>query len=175
MMAVIDHKTRVTPEKEKAVDQLKNEFKDYTGFFFAEYRGMTVGEITDLRRELRKHDAVCRVVKNRFAKIALNELNHKGMDECLKGPTAMVLAKGDNEGPAAKAMFASAKATSKLVVKGSYIDGKVYDGAQTEAFSKLPGKLELISILMGTMNAPVQKLAATLLAYSEKLEAKTEN
>lgn len=174
-MAIIDHKTRVTPVKEKAVEQLKNEFQNYTGFFFAEYRGMTVEEITDLRRKLRKNDAVCRVVKNRFAKIALDQLNHKGMDECLKGPTAVILARGDNEGPAAKIMFESAKATNKLVVKGGYIDGSIYNAAQTEAYSKLPTKLELISILMGTMKAPVQKLAATLLAYTEKLEGKSEN
>lgn len=174
-MATIDHKTRVTAEKEKAVEQLRNEFQNYTGFFFAEYRGMTVAEITDLRRQLRKNDAVCRVVKNRFAKIALAELNHQGIDACLKGPTAVVLARGENEGPAAKTLFAAAKATNKMTIKGGYIDGNVYDGAQVEAYSKLPTKLELISILMGTMKAPVQKLAATLLAYTEKLEGKSEN
>ncbi|MBO4388522.1 MAG: 50S ribosomal protein L10 [Spirochaetales bacterium] len=171
-MAELEHKTRINEDKEKAVEQLRSEFSNYSGFFFAEYRGMTVEEITELRRQLRKNNSVCRVVKNRFAKIALKELNHEGLDACLKGPTAMILANGENEGPAAKAMFACAKASGKLVVKGSYIDGKVYDAAQTEAFSKLPTKPELISILMGTMKAPVQKLAATLLAYVEKLEGK---
>ncbi|MGP1418572.1 MAG: 50S ribosomal protein L10 [Sphaerochaetaceae bacterium] len=174
-MAEIEYKTRINADKERAVEQLRNEFQNYSGFFFAEYRGLTVQEITNLRRQLRKSDSVCRVVKNRFAKIALRELDHQGLDDCLKGPTAVVLANGENEGPAAKALFACAKETNRLVVKGGYLDGKVYDAAQMEAFSKLPTRLELISILMGTMKAPVQKLAATLLAYTEKLEGKENN
>lgn len=167
--------TKVNDQKEQAVQRLLDEFKNYDGYFFADYRGMTVADLTDLRDQLRKSGSVCRIIKNRYAKIALDRLDHKGLEGCLKGPTAMVMAKGDNHGPAAKAMFASAKATGKLVVKGSCIDGAIYDAPQTEAFSKLPTKLELVAILMGTMMAPVQKLAATLLSYKEKLEGASQN
>ncbi|MDT3390203.1 MAG: 50S ribosomal protein L10, partial [bacterium] len=55
-------------------------------------------------------------------------------------------------------------------IRGGFLDGRVFDAAQVDAFSKLPGRLELISHLMATMKAPVQKVAATLLAYKEKLE-----
>lgn len=175
-MAVLDHETRINAQKEQAVEALREEFKNYDGFFFAEYRGLTVAELTELRKQLRKNGSVCRIVKNRYAKIAFKELNFPEMDECLKGPTAIIMAKGENQGPAAKAMFATAKATgNKMVVKGGCVDGAVYDAAKTEAFSKLPTKLELISMLMATMKAPVQKVAATLLAYTEKLEGKSEN
>jgi len=166
----MDYKTHVTNEKTQAVDALKEAFKDYTGFIFADYRGMTVEQITDLRNQLRAKDAICKVIKNRYAKIAFNDLKHEGLDEYMVGPTAVVSLRGDEQGAIAKVVFASAKSSGKLVVKGGLLDGQIFDAEKIEAFSKLPGKLELISSLMGTMKAPVQKLAATLLAYSEKLE-----
>jgi len=169
----MDYKARVTNQKVEAVNSLKDSFKDYTGFIFADYRGMTVQQITDLRNQLRKKDAVCKVVKNRYAKIALKDLKHEGLDEYLIGPTAVVSLRGDDESGIAKLVFASAKSSQKLVVKGGSLNGEIFDAAKLEAFSKLPSRLELIAILMGTMKAPVQKLAATLLAYQEKLEAET--
>ncbi|MFA5698999.1 MAG: 50S ribosomal protein L10, partial [Sphaerochaeta sp.] len=82
----MDYKTRVTPEKEEAVKALMEEFREYNGFIFADYRGMTVAQITRLRRSLREKDAAFRVVKNRYAKIALTNLD-KESDEHLTGPT----------------------------------------------------------------------------------------
>ena len=166
----MEYQTRVNATKEAAVKQLKDEFGQYSGFIFADYRGLTVAQITDLRRELRKKDAACRVVKNRYAKIALKELGHEGLDEQLVGPTVVVLSK-DEQNSVAKIVFDAAKNSGdKLQVRGGLVDGGLMDSTTLEAFSKLPGKLELISMLMATMKAPVQKLAATLLAYKEKLE-----
>jgi len=167
----MNYKAHVTNEKTQAVDALKEAFKDYTGFIFADYRGMTVEQITDLRNQLRSKDAVCKIVKNRYAKIAFRDLKHQGLDEYMVGPTAIVSLRGEEQGAIAKVVFASVKSSGKLVVKGGLLDGQIFDAKKVEAFSKLPGKLELISSLMGTMKAPVQKLAATLLAYSEKLES----
>ena len=160
----MDYKTRVTPEKEDAVKALMEEFKEYNGFIFADYRGMTVAQITRLRRSLREKDAAFRVVKNRYAKIALTNLD-KESDEHLTGPTAIALAKGEEANLVAKDLFNLAKDGAPIKVKGALIDGMRFDAVQIEAFSKLPTRLELISSLMGTMKAPVQKLAATLLAY----------
>lgn len=83
------------------------------------------------------------------------------------GPTAVALTKGEETGSVAKILFEFAKGGAPLTVKGAIVDGDLYDAAQIEAYSKLPTRLELISSLMGTMKAPVQKLAATLLAYVE--------
>ena len=111
----------------------------------------------------------------------MRELGHNGVDEDLVGPTAVILARGDEQSAIAKIVIDAQKGTeNKLKVRGGFLDGRVFDAAQVDAFSKLPGRLELISHLMATMMAPVQKVAATLLAYKEKLEggsaaeAKTE-
>ncbi|NLA96694.1 MAG: 50S ribosomal protein L10 [Spirochaetales bacterium] len=163
----MDYKTRITPAKEEAVKALKDEFSQYTGYIFTDYRGMTVEQITKLRRTLMKKDAAYRVVKNRFAKIALTELNNQA-DEQLVGPTAIALVRGDEANVVAKELFATIKDGSPIQVKGAMLDGKFFTPEEVEAFSKLPTKLELIASLMGTMKAPVQKLAATLLAYVER-------
>lgn len=162
-----NYETRVTSAKEDAVKALKDEFAGYDSFIFTDYRGMTVAQITDLRHELRKENSALRVVKNRYAKIAFNDLDKTGLGTQLKGPTAVALVKGDTANVVAKALYASQKNGSSIQVKGGLVDGDLLTAEQVEALSKLPGKLELIASLMGTMKAPVQKLAATLLAYLE--------
>ena len=163
----MEYKTRITPAKEESVKALKDEFAQYNGYIFTDYRGMTVEQITALRRTLMKKDSAYRVVKNRYARIALTQLDRTA-DEQLIGPTAIALIKGDEANAVAKDLFAIAKDGAPLVVKGGIIDGQFFSPEEVEALSKLPGKLELIAMLMATMMAPVQKLAATMLAYVEK-------
>ncbi|WP_320130048.1 50S ribosomal protein L10 [uncultured Sphaerochaeta sp.] len=163
----MEYKTRITPAKEEAVKALKDEFSQYSGYIFTDYRGMTVEQITTLRRTLLKKNAAYRVVKNRFAKIALEQLDNKADDQLI-GPTAIALVRGDVANLVAKDLFQASKDGSPIQIKGAMLDGKFLNPSQVEAFSKLPTKLELIASLMGTMKAPVQKLAATLLAYVEK-------
>ena len=162
-----NYKTRITPAKEDAVKALKDEFAGYDSFIFTDYRGMTVEQITALRKTLRKQDAAYRVVKNRYAKIAFNDLEKGGADDQMVGPTAVALIKGDTANSVAKALFQANKDGVTITVKGALVGGELMNADQIEALSKLPTKLELISSLMGTMKAPVQKLAATLLAYVE--------
>lgn len=169
----MEYHAKVNETKEAAVKQLRDEFGQYSGFIFADYRGLSVAQISDLRKQLRAKDAVCRVVKNRYAKIAMKELGHEGVDDKLVGPTAIVLARGDEQSAIAKIVVDAQKGTdNKLKVRGGFLDGRAFDAAEVDAFSKLPGRLDLISHLMATMMAPVQKVAATLLAYQEKLEGK---
>lgn len=162
-----NYQTRITPAKEDAVKALKEEFEGYNGYIFTDYRGMSVAQITELRNALRKNDAQYRVVKNRYAKIAFQNIGKSGAEDQMVGPTAVALAKGDESNVVAKALFEAIKNGVPMQVKGAIVDGKVMGAEEIEALSKLPTKLELIASLMGTMKAPVQKLAATLLAYVE--------
>ena len=162
----MEYKTRITPAKEESVKALKDEFSQYNGYIFTDYRGMTVEQITTLRRTLMKKDSAYRVVKNRYARIALSQLD-RSADEQLVGPPAIALVKGDEVNAVAKELYALAREGAPLVVKGGIIDGQFFSPEEVEALSKLPGKLELIAMLMSTMMAPVQKLAATMLAYVE--------
>ncbi len=164
----MDYKTRITPAKENAVKELKNEFEQYSGFIFTDYRGMTVEQITKLRQELLTNDGAYRVVKNRFAKLAMKDLGLEIDDSVFVGPTAIALSKDDTANEVAKAVFKAKNDGAPMVVKCAKIDEQLFDANEIEAFSKLPGRLELLSSLMGTMRAPVQKLAATMLAYVEK-------
>ncbi len=162
-----EFKAHVTPAKEDAVAALREEFAGYDGYIFTDYRGMTVEQITNIRKNLRKDDAAYRVVKNRYAKIALKDLEKGGAEDQMVGPTAVALIKGDTANVVAKVLFGAAKDGVNVQVKGALLNGELLSAEQIEEISKLPTKLELIASFMGTMKAPVQKLAATLLAYVE--------
>lgn len=157
---------KIQDYKVEAVSNLKDIFKDVKDFIFTDYRGLTVEQITELRDKLREKKAVYKVVKNRFAKIALKELNYPDVGEHLTGPTAVTLVK-EESGTVAKILFDYSK-ENPVSIKGAIIEGSVFDGSQVEAYSKLPSKLELIARLLGTMQAPIQNTVYILNAVPEK-------
>ncbi|MGI6433411.1 MAG: 50S ribosomal protein L10 [Sphaerochaetaceae bacterium] len=156
--------------KVDAVKEMTEEFSQYDGFIFTDYRGMTVEQITDLRSRLRDKEAAYRVVKNRFAKIVMNDMAFSGVDENLIGPTALAMSKGEDASNAASKILYEFAKSAPLAIKGAYIDGKLFDASEIEAYSKLPTRLELISMVMGTMKEPLAKLARTLQAYADAKE-----
>lgn len=167
----MSYEAKITNEKKESVKALKDEFSLFNGYVFADYRGLTVEEMKALRKSLLSLDSSLRVIKNRYAKIAFNDLNAAIKEEDLKGPTAVAYVKGDKGNEVAKMLFKTSSDTGKLKVKSALIDGEYFDATQIEAYSKLPTRNELIASLMGTMKAPVQKLAATLKALEEKLSS----
>ncbi|MGM0431451.1 MAG: 50S ribosomal protein L10 [Spirochaetota bacterium] len=162
-----EYQVKVQQSKIDAVDALKAEFKDAKDYIFTNYRGLSVEQITDLRKKLREHDATYKVVKNRFAKIALHDLEKPAVEEYLTGPTAVAIPTGD-AGPVAKVLVEFAKNAS-MTIKGGILDNTVFDAVQVEEFSKLPTREELIAKLMGTMRAPVQNVVYVLNAVPTKL------
>ena len=161
---------KIQPAKAEAIENAKKVLGEYNDFIFADYRGLTVEQITALRDKLREKNAVLKVMKNNFARIAFEDMKVENVADYLKGPTVIAMAKEDaNE--VAKVLFDFAKDAPTLTVKGAYVEKEVYDAAKIEAFSKVPGKKQLIAMLMSAMNGPVQKLAATLQAYVDKKTA----
>ena len=169
---------KIQPAKIEAVADLDKQFEGVNDFIFASYRGMTVQQLFTLRRQLRKEGAEFKVVKNNFAKIVFRNRKATGVEAYIVGPTAVVIPHQDS-GPVAKILIDYAKEVPTLEVKGGYIGGTAFDARQVEAFSKLPSRNQLISMLMSTMNAPAQnmvyalngvatKLVRTLVAYGEK-------
>jgi large subunit ribosomal protein L10 len=158
-MAIVAKK--IQDNKTKAIAELKEAFSVSKDFIFTDYRGLTVEQITALRKLLRAKEARYKVIKNNFARIAFEELSAPDVSNYLVGPTAVTIAPRDaNE--AAKILFDFAKETPALKVKGALVGDSIYNAVQTEAFSKLPGRLELISMLMSVMNGPARNLAAAL-------------
>ena len=158
-MAIIGKK--IQESKTRAIAELKETFGTSNDFIFTDYRGLTVEQITSLRKNLRAKEVEYKVVKNNFARIAFEQLSAPDVSAYLVGPTAVaVTPKDTNE--VAKVLFDFTRETPALKVKGALVSGTVYNAAQTEAFSKLPGRLELISMLMSVINGPARNLATAL-------------
>jgi large subunit ribosomal protein L10 len=159
---------KIQSVKADAIVELKDKIGASKDFIFAEYRGLTVKQISALRRLLRAKNAEFHVVKNNFARIAFEELGFpKAVEPVLLGPTAVAFATADpNE--VAKILVDFAKESPALKVKGAIVDKDFLDQKQVDAFSRLPGKRLLIAMLMSAMLGPVQKLTYLLLAIGEK-------
>ena len=158
---------KVQQYKIDAVAELKESFEGVRSFLFTDYRGLNVEQITELRRSLREVGAEFHVVKNNYAKIAFKQLDHEDAAPFMVGPTAIAYC-ADEAGPPAKALLGLA-GDMPLELKGGLLDGEVCTAAQVEAFSKLPTRIELIQMLMGTMQAPVRNAAFALNAVVSKL------
>ena len=161
---------KIQPAKTAAIEAAKKTFADYNDFIFADYRGMTVEQITQLRRKLREQSAVLKVVKNNFARIAFADMKIDNVADYLKGPTVVAMVKEDSN-EVAKTLFDFTKDAPTLNVKGGFIGKEIYDAAKISEFSKIPGKKTLIAMLMSAINGPARQLAATLQAYVDKKAA----
>lgn len=163
-MALRAHKPQ--PAKTAAIESIANELKDSSSFIFTEYRGLSVEQITQLRSKLRGNGSVYKVVRNNFARIAFDSMK-LDVKDFLVGPTAIALVNEDANA-AAKVLFDFSKEVPALVVKGAIVDGEFYDATKIEAFSKLPGKKELIAMFMSTVNATTAKFVRTVQAVVDK-------
>lgn len=136
------------------VKELREVFDKNSSYIFTDYKGLTVEKFTNIRHALRKFNSKMVVVKNNYIRIIAEDKKLPNMDEFLTGTTAVVFS-NDDANEVTKVLFNFTK-ESPLKVKGGYTDGFVMDGKQVEAFSKLPGKKQLIGTVMATMNAPLQ-------------------
>ena len=159
-MAIVAKK--IQDAKVKSIGELKEAFSVSEDFIFTNYRGLTVEQITNLRKQLRGKGASFKVVKNNFAKIAFHQLSVPGdVDAYLTGPTAIAIAPRDTN-EIAKILVDFTKEAPVLTIKGGLVGKNFYNTQQVEVFSKLPSRLELISMLMSVMNGPARNLAAAL-------------
>jgi len=134
----------------------------------AEYRGLTVGEMTNLRIAARNSGVYLRVVKNSLARRAMEGTDFECMSEGLTGPLLLAFSQED-PGSAARVVKDFAKGNDRLVVKLVSIGGKLLTPGDIEALATMPTYDEAISQLMSVMKAPIQKLAATLNEVPGKL------
>lgn len=164
---MIEHVTKVQQHKVDSVDAIKQTLAESKDYIFTDYRGLSVSQITALRSRLRENQADYKVVKNRYAKLAFQQLDMPDVADMLVGPTALALLK-DDAGSVAKILFEYARDTP-VAVKGAIVDGRVFDASEAEAFSKLPTRDELLAQLMSTMNAPLQNLVYAMNGVTQKL------
>ena len=134
----------------------------------AEYRGLTVEQMTKLRHEARNAGVYLKVVKNTLARRALTDTGYACMSDSLKGPLVLAFSK---EEPAAAARIVRdfAKDNEKLVVKALALNGKLLSPGDLLALATMPTRDEALSRLLAVMKAPVEKLARTIKAPADKL------
>jgi large subunit ribosomal protein L10 len=136
----------------------------------AEYRGLTVTEMTELRKTARETGVYLRVVKNTLAKRAVAGTEFECMQAGLVGPLLLAFSMED-PGCAARLISGFAKTHNKLITKVVAIGGQAFDGSELDRLAKMPTRDQGISLLMSVMKAPVEKLARTLAAVKEQKEA----
>jgi large subunit ribosomal protein L10 len=136
----------------------------------AEYRGLTVTELTELRKTARETGVYLRVVKNTLAKRAIAGTEFECMQDSLVGPLLIAFSMED-PGCAARLISDFAKTHDKLITKVVAIGGQSYGASELARLAKLPTRNQGISMLMSVMKAPVQKLVQTLDALREQKEA----
>jgi large subunit ribosomal protein L10 len=134
----------------------------------AEYRGLTVSQMTDLRAKARKQGVYVRVVKNTLARKALAGTSFEAVGPKLKGPLVLAFSK-DDPGAAARVVKDFAKANEKLVATLVSLGGQVLPPKDLDAVASLPTREQALSILLGTLKAPSQKLVSTIAAVPSKL------
>ena len=134
----------------------------------AEYRGLTVSQMTELRARARKQGVYMRVVKNTLARKALAGTSFEAVGSKLKGPLVLAFSK-DDPGAAARVVKDFAKANEKLVATLVSLGGQVLPPKDLETVASLPTREQALSMLLGTIKAPSQKLVSTLAAVPSKL------
>jgi large subunit ribosomal protein L10 len=155
-------------QKEAIVAEVAEVAKSAYSAVGAEYRGLSVEEMTGLRAEARKSGVYLRVVKNTLAKRAVEGTDFACIQDALKGPMILAFSQED-PGSAARVVEAFAKEHDKFEVKLVSIGGKLLNASELGTLAKMPTYEEAISQLMAVMKAPVQKLATTINEVPSKL------
>lgn len=156
--------TRTKPydvKKGATIESAKEWYSKAAGVVFTDYRGLTVKEVQQLRRELRKKGAEIHVLKNTLFRIAAGSDADNMPYDLHNGPTAVAFVY-ENESECAKAIVDFANSSKKLTVKGGFFGGKAFSAKEIEALSKLPTRDVLISQVIGTIAAPLANLIGTV-------------
>ena len=147
-------------EKQAVVADLAERVKTANAIVLAEYRGIEVDHMTQLRAKARASGVYLRVVKNTLARRAVADTPFAGLAEIMVGPLAYGISSDPVAG--AKLLADFAKSNDKLVIKGGAMANYVMDAKGVKALATMPAREELLARLMGTMQAPIAKLVQTM-------------
>jgi len=146
-----------TEAKREAVAELREQLAGSRTLIVSEYRGLTVREIGEIRRSLRKQDVTYRVIKNRLMKIAAADNVRSALDELLVGPTAIAF--GQDEGATAKAVLDTMRPYKQVRITGALLGDRAIDAGGVTRLAALPSRDVLLSQLAGAFAAPMATTA----------------
>lgn len=145
------------PEKQEEVEALKSKFGAAKGIVLADYTGITVAEVSELRRKCREADVEYKVVKNTLARIAARETDLEGLAEYFNGPIAVAFSSVDSIAPA-RVLADFMKSFQKLAFRAGYFDGRVFSSEQVQEIASLPPRGGLIARVIGVVQAPMTQI-----------------
>ncbi|HEY8463874.1 MAG TPA: 50S ribosomal protein L10 [Bacillota bacterium] len=148
-------------EKEAVVAEIKQKFEASKTVVLADYRGLNVVEVTELRKKMREAGIDYKVLKNTMTSRAAKAANIEGLDQYLSGPTALAFSYHDHVAPA-KILADFAKDHKKLELKAGVLDGKVIDVEAVKSLASLPPREVLLGKLASMFQAPVRGLVTVL-------------
>ena len=155
----------VLESKKGVASEIQDKFQNSSSTVVAEYRGLSVAEVTELRRALRAEGVEMKVYKNTLAAKAAEAAGLGELKDALTGPNA--LAFGQDETAAARVLAKFAKKHEALVLKGGVVNGKVVDVETIKSLSALPNRDGMLSMLLSVLNAPVSSFARVVKAVAD--------
>ena len=159
----------VLSAKQEIVTEISNKIKDADSTVIVEYRGLSVAEVTELRRNLRNENVEMKVYKNTLVKRAVDELGFNDLDQDLTGPNAYTFSK-DATAPA-RVLAKFAKKHKALVLKSGIVEGKVVGIDVINELSLLPNRDGMLSMLLSCLQSPVSSFARVVKAVADAKEA----
>ncbi|ADU91550.1 50S ribosomal protein L10 [Taylorella equigenitalis 14/56] len=147
-------------EKQIVIDEISAQLSEAQSIVVAEYRGIDVASVTVLRKKARESGVYLRVLKNTLVTRAIKETNFQQLEDKLVGPLIYAISK--DPVAAAKVLSSFAKENDKIVLKAGALPGSVLDSNGIKQLATMPSREELLSKLMGTMQAPIAKFVRTL-------------
>ena len=159
--------------KQPIVQAIVDDITDAQSIVLVDYRGLTVAQDTELRKQLREAGIVYKVCKNTMMKRAFAGTDFAQLDEYLEGPSAIAISKDDATAPA-RIICKFAKTAQALEVKAGVVEGTVYDANGVAELSKVPSREELLSKLLGSLQSPITNLARVLNQIAEQNGAPAE-
>jgi large subunit ribosomal protein L10 len=154
------------PEKIAVIDEVRERLSESNASVVAEYRGLTVAEMAELRRTLRAAGGDFKIFKNTLVRRAISGTDHEPINDLLVGPTGIAFVMGDVSA-VAKALKEFAAANPALIVKGGVLDGAALDGSTLKALADLPSREVLLARLAGLIASPMQSLAGLMKAVPQ--------
>jgi large subunit ribosomal protein L10 len=158
---------QVLAAKSETVKEISEKAKKSSTIIVCEYRGLTVAQIQEVRRALRKENAEMNVYKNSLVERAVDELGYNELNDILTGPNAIVFSEDVIAGAKVIAKYAK-RHRDVLIVKGGIVEGKFVDAKGMLEVAKLPGKEGLISMFLSCLQAPIRSFACAVKAVADK-------
>ncbi len=153
--------------KQPIVEEISNAIKDAQSVVLVDYRGLTVEQDTRLRRLCRENGVTYKVYKNTMMNFAFKGTDFECLSSLLEGPSAAAISTTDATAPA-RVMGKFAKEADKLEIKGGVVEGVQYDAAGIASIATIPGREELLSKLLGSLQSPITNFARVLNQIAEQ-------